>query len=191
MKVGLYFGSFNPIHHGHLIIANHILNEGLVRKIWFVVSPQNPLKETHSLLAETHRLHLVNTAIEHDDRMKALDIEFMLPKPSYTSVTLAHLSEKYTQHQFYIIMGGDSFQNIKRWKNYGYILNNYPILIYNRPGFSIDPSVTTARTVLINAPLLELSATTIRQLIREKKSLKYLLPDSVISEIEKGGYYRK
>ncbi|GAB3419870.1 nicotinate (nicotinamide) nucleotide adenylyltransferase [Niabella aquatica] len=190
MKIGLYFGSFNPIHHAHLIIANHILNEGLVHKIWFVVSPHNPLKETSSLLEENHRLHLVNTAIENDNRMKATDIEFSLPRPSYTAVTLAHLAEKYPHHQFAVIMGGDSFQNIKRWKNYTYILDNYEILIYNRQGFIVEVE-NNAKISILNAPLLELSATEIRKLIRKKKSLKYLLPDSVITEIEKGGYYRK
>lgn len=190
MKIGLYFGSFNPIHHAHLIIASHILNEGMADKVWFVVSPHNPLKETGSLLNENHRYHLVNLAIEGDERLKASDIEFTLPRPSYTSVTLAHLSEKYPQHQFSVIMGGDSFQNIKRWKNYEYILNNYPVLIYNRPGFEIKQNIP-GNITLLNAPLLELSATQIRQLIREKKSVKYMLPASVIEEIEKGGYYRK
>ncbi len=190
MKIGLYFGSFNPIHHAHLLIASHILNENRVDKVWFVVSPHNPLKETQSLLNENHRYHLVNLAIEEDDRMRASDIEFTLPRPSYTSVTLAHLSEKYPQHRFSIIMGGDSFQNIRKWKNYQYILDNYPILVYNRPGFAIEEDIGQNIQVL-NAPLLELSATRIRQLIREKKSIKYMLPDNVIEEIEKGGYYRK
>jgi len=161
-----------------------------VNKVWFVVSPHNPLKETSSLLDENHRLHLVNTAIENDNRMKATDIEFSLPRPSYTAVTLAHLTEKYPQHQFVVTMGSDSFQNIKRWKNYTYILDNYEILIYNRPGFTVNTQNHLKITVL-DAPLLELSATEIRKLIKEKKSLKYLLPNNVIAEIEKGGYYRK
>ncbi|WP_114790288.1 nicotinate (nicotinamide) nucleotide adenylyltransferase [Niabella yanshanensis] len=190
MTIGLYFGSFNPIHHAHLIIANHILNEKLADKVWFVVSPHNPLKETSSLLEENHRLHLVRTAIEDDSRMKASDIEFTLPRPSYTVVTLTHLTERYPQYQFKVIMGGDSFQNIRKWKNYEFILQHYPILVYNRPGFEIDNSLSDHVTVL-NAPLLELSATAIRKLIKEKKSLKYLLPEKVITEIEKGGYYRK
>lgn len=190
MVIGLYFGSFNPIHHAHLIIANHILNENLVQKIWFVVSPHNPLKETSSLLAENNRLHLVQTAIEDNDNMRAIDIEFTLPRPSYTAVTLTHLSEKYPQYQFKLIMGGDSFQNIKKWKNYEFILNNYSLLIYNRPGFDLPQNLPGNITIL-NAPLLELSATAIRKLVRDKKSLKYLLPDRVIAEIEKGGYYRK
>lgn len=190
MKVGLYFGSFNPIHHGHLIIASHILNEKLVDRIWFVLSPHNPLKETSSLLNENHRFHLVNIATEEDNRLKASDVEFSLPRPSYTSVTLAHLSEKYPQHQFSVIMGGDSFQNIQKWKNYEYILNNYQILVYNRPGFELKDNINH-NVVILNAPLLEISSTHIRKLIKEKKSIKYLLPENVIEELEKGGYYRK
>ena len=190
MKIGLYFGSFNPIHQGHLIIASHLLNENLIDKVWFVVSPQNPLKETRSLLNENHRLHLVNIAIENDDRMRASDIEFTLARPSYTSITLSHLTEKYPQHQFSVIMGGDSIQNIRKWKNFEYILNNYPILVYNRPGY-IVPEDIDGNIQVINAPLLEISATHIRQLIREKKSAKYMVPAAVLEEIEKGGYYRK
>ncbi|SDD76215.1 nicotinate (nicotinamide) nucleotide adenylyltransferase [Niabella drilacis] len=190
MKIGLFFGSFNPIHHAHLIIANHILNQELVNKVWLVVSPHNPLKETASLLNENQRLHLTRLAIDNDTRMQATDIEFTLPRPSYTAVTLAHLSEKYPQHDFSLIMGGDSFQNIEKWKNYKYILENFNILIYNRPGFETDTRLSN-RITLLDAPLLELSATHIRQLIKAKKSIRYLLPEAVIEEIEKAGYFRK
>ncbi|WP_300602012.1 nicotinate (nicotinamide) nucleotide adenylyltransferase [Niabella sp.] len=190
MKIGLFFGSFNPIHHGHLIIANHVLNEGLVEKIWFVVSPHNPLKETASLLNENQRLHLTRLAIDADTRMQVTDIEFTLPRPSYTAVSLAYLTEKYPQHEFAVILGGDSFQNIKKWKNHNYIINNFNIFIYNRPGFIIDATLSDKLKVL-DAPLLEISATAIRQLIRNKKSIRYLLPELVIEEIEKSGYFRK
>ena len=114
MNIGLFFGSFNPVHHGHLIIANHILNEAVVDKIWFVVSPHNPLKETKSLLNENQRYYLTDLAVADDDRMRVTDVEFSLERPSYTSVTLAYLTEKYPQHRFFVIMGGDSFQNIKK-----------------------------------------------------------------------------
>lgn len=190
MKIGLFFGSFNPIHHAHLIIAKYIINLHLADKVWFIVSPHNPLKETNSLLNENHRLHLVNLAIQNEPDLKVSDVEFHLPRPSYTSHTLAHLKDKYPDISFSIIMGGDSFLNIKKWKNYNYIINNYNIIIYNRPGFEIDNTLG-AKLTYTNAPLLELSATSIRQLIREKKSIRYLLPDNVIEEIEKGGYYRK
>ena len=125
MKIGLYFGSFNPIHNGHLIIANHILNETALKKIWFVVSPQNPLKKSDTLLNSYDRLHLVKKAIENDNRLWATDIEFHLPKPSYTVTTLTYLTEKHPDHEFSIIIGSDSFQNLHRWKNYETIVRHY------------------------------------------------------------------
>src|SRR5215211_1540840 len=166
MKIGLYFGSFNPIHIGHLIIANHVLNETDVTKIWFMVSPQNPFKESHSLLNEYNRLYLVQKAVEKDDRLRAIDIEFNLPKPSYTSATLAYLQEKYPDYQFYVIMGSDSFQNLKKWKNYESITSRYTIIIYKRPGFEVVNDLK-ADILLLNAPLLEISATAIRELVKE------------------------
>ena len=190
MRIGLFFGSFNPIHHAHLIIAKYIINQSLVDKVWFIVSPHNPLKESKSLLNENHRIHLVNLAIEGELDLKASDVEFFLPRPSYTSHTLNHLKEKYPNNEFFVIMGGDSFQNITKWKNFEYIINNYNIIVYNRPGFIIDNTLN-AQLIIADAPLLELSATEIRQLIKDKKNVRYLLPDNVIEEIEKGGYSRK
>ncbi len=190
MNIGLYFGSFNPVHVGHLIIANYILNETELDKIWFVVSPQNPFKQSATLLNEYQRLHLVRLATEDDDRIKASDIEFSLPKPSYTVNTLAYLSEKYPEYKFSIIMGGDSFQNLDKWKNFEVIVKNYRIFIYHRPGFEIT-NTFGADHVILNAPLLELSATAIRQMIRTGKSVRYLLPEKVLDEIEKGGYYKQ
>lgn len=190
MKIGLFFGSFNPIHTGHLIIANHLLNHTDLQKIWLVVSPQNPFKESKTLLNEYDRLHLVQAAIEEDDRLKASDVEFSLAKPSYTANTLLQLTEKYPQHEFSIIMGGDSFQNLSKWKNADYIIKHFPIHVYNRPGFPINNSIS-AQLFEANAPLLEISATEVRALIREGKSVRYLLPENVREEIEKGGYYKK
>lgn len=190
MKIGLYFGSFNPVHTAHLIIANHILNETDIEKIWLVVSPHNPLKEEKGLLNEYHRLHLVKTAISDDARMRASDIEFSLPKPSYTTATLAYLKEKHPEHEFCIIMGGDSFQNLHKWKNYEVIVNDYDVYVYNRPGFEIKNTLN-ARLHIVDAPLLQLSATQIRQYIKEGKSIRYLVPENVREEIEKGGYYKK
>ena len=190
MSIGLYFGSFNPIHAGHLIIANHILNESDIQKIWFVVSPHNPFKESDSLLNEYHRLHLVQKAIDDDPRMKASDIEFGLPKPSYTIHTLAYLEEKYPMHRFSIIMGSDSFQNIGKWKNAEVIIANYPIIIYKRPGFEVDNRWKATITVM-DAPLLEISATHIRELIRQGKSIRYLVPPAVEEEILAGGYFKR
>lgn len=190
MKIGLYFGSFNPVHTGHLIIASHVLNETDIEKIWFVVSPQNPFKEESGLLNEFHRLHLVRVATEDDNRIKATDIEFGLPKPSYTVNTLAWLREKYPEHEFCIIMGSDSFQNLHKWKNYEVIIRDHDIYVYNRPGFEVVNNIG-ARLHLLQAPLLQLSATAIRRNIREGKSIRYMVTEKVLEEIEKGGYYKK
>jgi nicotinate-nucleotide adenylyltransferase len=190
MKVGLYFGSFNPIHTGHLIIANHILNETDLKKVWFMVSPQNPFKTSHSLLNEYDRFHLVQKAIEGDLRLKASDIEFSLPKPSYTVATLAYLKEKYPNYEFSIIMGSDSFQNLSKWKNPEVIVRDYPIIIYRRPGFEISNEMS-ARIKIMDAPLLEISATHIRELIREGKSIRYLVPLAVEEEIAASAYFKK
>lgn len=187
MNIGLYFGSFNPIHTGHLLIASHVADSGLIEKVWFVVSPQNPLKPSNSLLNEYDRLHMVNLAIEDDDRFKASDVEFKLPKPSYTIDTLTHLKEKYPQHQFSIIMGSDSYSNLHNWKNHALLQKNYPILVYNRPGFVVESS---SMVHVLKAPLLEISSTTIRKAIQQKRSIRYMLPDSVRKEIEKTGYYK-
>jgi nicotinate-nucleotide adenylyltransferase len=190
MKIGLYFGSFNPVHVAHLIIANHILNETEIEKIWFVVSPQNPFKSESSLLNEYHRLHLVRLATEDDNRIKASDIEFNLPKPSYTSLTLAWLAEKHPEHNFHIIMGSDSFQNLPKWKNAESIIKNYPIYVYLRNGFPVTDQLG-AKVHLLDAPLLQISATLIRKWLREGKPVRYMVPDKVLDEIEKGGYYKK
>lgn len=191
MQIGLYFGSFNPIHHGHLIIANYILQHTGLDQIWFVVSPQNPLKPVATLLNEYHRLYLVNVAVEGENKLKASDIEFKLPKPSYTVDTLAYLQEKYPAYQFALIMGSDSFQNLPKWKNYKYILENFPIYVYKRPHHESLPEYPGAKKiVIVEAPLLPISATHIRKNIKEGKSIRYLLPDAVRDEIERNGYYR-
>jgi nicotinate-nucleotide adenylyltransferase len=190
MKIGLYFGSFNPIHIGHLIIANHILNETDLQKVWFMVSPQNPFKKSEGLLNEYDRLHLVQKAIERDERLKASDIEFSLPKPSYTVHTLAYLTEKYPTYQFSIIMGSDGFQNLGKWKNADVIIRDYPVIIYERPGFTIDNTLG-ARVQEMDAPLLEISATYIRELIKSGKSIKYLVPPGVEEEISSFSFFKK
>lgn len=182
MKIGLYFGSFNPIHIGHLIIANHVLNTTDLKNIWFVVSPQNPFKPSHTLLNEFDRLHLVRTSLEDDDRMRAIDIEFSLPKPSYTATTLAYLSEKYPQHEFSIIMGSDSAQNLPKWNNAAFILSHYALIIYRRPGFKV-PEALAPRMEVLDAPLLDISATHIRKLVSQGKSIRYLVPQKVEEEI--------
>jgi nicotinate-nucleotide adenylyltransferase len=190
MNIGLYFGSFNPIHIGHLIIANHVLNETSINKIWFIVSPQNPFKESKTLLNEFDRLHLVRLATQDDNRIKCSDIEFTLPKPSYTSNTLTFLSEKYPEHQFSLIMGSDSYQNLDKWKNYETIINNYPVYVYKREGHEIKKSFDK-EAVILNAPIIQISASQIREYIRSAKSIRYLVPEIVREEIESRKFYKQ
>ena len=189
MKVGLYFGSFNPVHVGHLIIANHIINNTDLTQVWFVVSPQNPFKNSASLLNEYHRLHMVNIAIDGENRLRASNVEFKLPKPSYTIDTLTYLKEKYPEYEFAIIMGSDGFQNLDKWKNYQLLVKNYPFYIYKRPGFEVTETFG-ANVIILNAPLLDISSTAIRNMVKEKKSIRFLVPDAVKEEIERNAYYR-
>lgn len=190
MNIGLYFGSFNPIHIGHLIIANHVLNETEIEKIWFIVSPQNPFKESKTLLNEFDRLHLVRLATENDNRIKCSDIEFTLPKPSYTSNTLTFLSEKYPDQRFAIIMGSDSYQNLDKWKNFKAIIDNYEIYVYKRKDDEIKRMIGN-EPIILNAPLIEISASQIRENIKTGKSIRYLVPEVVREEIETRKFYRQ
>ena len=186
MKVGLFFGSFNPIHTGHLIIANHIANY-YVDQVWFIISPQNPFKSARDLLKAEARLSLVKIAIEKDDRFKASDIEFKLPVPSYTIDTLTILSKQYRDCEFFIVLGSDNYNEISKWKSAEEITSNYKFLIYERPGFSISK----LNSGYINdSPLLNISSTKIRNLIREDKSFKYLVPECVHEAIKKNGYFK-
>lgn len=190
MKIGLYFGSFNPIHHGHLIIARHILNTESLDQVWFVVSPQNPFKESSTLLNEYHRLYLVQLATEHDVQLKASDFEFKLPRPSYTIDTLTYLKEEYPKHQFSVIMGSDSFKNLDKWKNGSIIKRDHPILVYIRPGHEMIENYEDQSVKILHAPLLDISSSYIREQIKKGKSIRYLVPDLVLEEIEKNGYYK-
>jgi nicotinate-nucleotide adenylyltransferase len=189
MNIGLYFGSFNPIHHGHLIIANYIATNTTVDQVWMVVSPQNPLKPQSGLANEYHRLHWVRQSIEGAAKLKVSDIEFKLPKPSYTIDTLTYLKEKYPQYTFSIIMGADSFQNLEKWKNYKELILHYKIYIFNRPGFPVTNTID-ANIEIINAPLLEISSTVIRKMVAQKKSVKYWLPNEIIEEVENCTLYK-
>ncbi|MBX9782755.1 MAG: nicotinate-nucleotide adenylyltransferase [Chitinophagaceae bacterium] len=189
MKVGLYSGSFNPVHNGHLIIAQHVLNETDLEQVWFIISPQNPFKQQKSLLNEYDRLHLVSLAIEGSANLKASDIEFKLTRPSYTINTLTYLTEKYPKHHFSVIMGSDSLQNLTEWKNAHQIMDRFPVYVYERRGFAIsNPGVKELHET--KAPLLDISSTHIRNLIRDNKSIRYLVPDIVKEEIERNQYYK-
>jgi nicotinate-nucleotide adenylyltransferase len=188
MIVGLYFGSFNPIHIGHLIIADFVAANTQVKQVWFVVSPQNPLKKSSTLLNEYDRLHLVNTAIEGNPSFRASNVEFLLPRPSYTIDTLTYLKEKYPSYSFLPIIGSDSLLNIQQWKNSELLLEQYSFLVYERPGFKVMDLMKNV--VLLKAPLLEISSTHIRANIKEERSIRYLVTDKVREEIERNRYYK-
>jgi nicotinate-nucleotide adenylyltransferase len=189
MNVGLFFGSFNPIHTGHLIIASEVVYKVKLDQVWMMVSPQNPHKKNNSLLNEWHRLHLVQLAVEENHKLKASSIEFKLPRPSYTSTTLAYLKENYPQHRFCIIMGSDSFSNLEKWHNYKYIIENFRLIVYKRPGFEIQNKIKADLTIL-DSSLLEVSSTKIREKIKIGAPIDYWVPKSVAEEIYKNNYYK-
>lgn len=183
MEIGLYFGSFNPVHTGHLIIANHILNFTAIDEVWMVISLQSPFKQRSNLIDNYDRLNLVELAIGENDRLKPCTIEFELPAPSYTIDTLTYLKEKYPFHHFTLIMGSDNLESFNHWKNFDVILKYYKILVYMRPGFENVPFLNHPSVSTLNAPLLEISSSFIRKLISEGKSIQYLVPDKVRNEI--------
>lgn len=190
-SVGLFFGSFNPIHTGHLIIANYLLNEAHVDEIWFVVSPQNPLKERKNLLSDHHRLEMVNRAIEDNDKMRSCDVEFKMPIPSYTIDTLKVLFDKYPAKDFSLIMGSDNLLSLHKWKNYQSILQTTRILVYPRPGSEVEDPHLHPSVTLTQAPFIELSSSMVRQFIKEKKSIKYIVPSVVEKYIQEMHFYEK
>jgi nicotinate-nucleotide adenylyltransferase len=190
MKIGLFFGSFNPIHVGHLIIANYMATQTDLAQVWLVVSPQNPLKLKNTLARDRDRLNMVRIAIEDNPQLKASDIEFKLPIPSYTIDTLAHLEEKYPQHEFALIMGGDNLGSLQKWKNYEKILRGYDIYVYKRPQFDLGEFATHPRVKLFDAPMMDISATYIRQCLVEGKSVQYLVTDGVKKYLEESKIYK-
>lgn len=189
MRVGLYFGSFNPVHVGHLIIATHVINNTELQQVWFVVSPQNPFKKSATLLNANQRLNMVRLAIEGETKLKASNVEFKLPIPSYTIDTLIYLKEKYPKNEFAIIMGSDGFKNLDKWKNYETLIKEYKFYIYKRSDFDVINTLG-AQIVIMDAPMLDISSTRIRKLLKEKKSIRYLVPDIIKEEIENNNYYK-
>lgn len=179
MKVGLFFGSFNPIHIGHLIIANIAYQLTDLDEVWFVVSPQNPFKKNKNLLHEFDRIDLVREAIADEYHFRACDVEFDLPKPSYTVDTLAVLTDKYPQHHFSLILGEDNLSTFGKWKNYRVILEDFGLIVYPRPNSKETDLVSHPNVKMIEAPQMDISATLIRKMVREGKSIRYLVPDAV------------
>lgn len=189
MKIGLFFGSFNPIHVGHLIIANYMAENTDLDKVWLVVSPHNPHKKRETLADDADRLYLVELATAGNPNLQASDIEFDLEKPSYTVHTLAYLKEQQPEDEFVLIMGGDNLATLHKWKNYEYILKNHQIYVYRRPNFELGELINHANIHLFEVPMMEISSTFVRQLVAAQKSIRYLVPDEVAEEIERTGLY--
>ncbi len=189
-KIGLFFGSFNPIHIGHLIIANVMAENTDLNKVWLVVSPQNPLKPSKGLLHEFDRFDMAKTAVADHYKIEVSDVEFHLPKPSFTIHTLAYLSEKHPDKEFKIIMGHDNLESFKKWKNYEQILEQYELYVYPRPDVTNTELTRHPHVKMIEAPLLDISATYIRQCIKANKSIRYLVPESVENMIRLKNFYR-
>jgi len=204
MKVGLYFGTFNPIHIGHLIISNYMADYTDLDEVWLVVSPQNPLKKKKSLLEDYHRLAIVRVAIEDNDNLRESDIEFKMPRPSYTADTLAYLKEKYPNNEFHLIMGEDNLRTFHKWKNYEYILENHKIFVYPRVltiqeeqeveqiGYLPANELQNHKNITFceDAPVMKVSSSFIRQAIKDKKDVRYLLTDTVYKYIDEMNFYK-
>lgn len=196
-KIGLYFGSFNPVHIGHLAIAGYMTEFGGLDQVWFVVSPHNPLKKKETLLADNHRYYMAQLAIGDSDRLKVSDIEFKLPVPSYTIDTLTYLNEKYPVNEFCLVMGEDNLFTLHKWKNVTDLVKKYPIYVYPRPVSIKPPSVLLDQILLsadihsVDAPLMEISGTFIREGIRNGKDMSYFLPATVWRYIKEMHFYEK
>jgi nicotinate-nucleotide adenylyltransferase len=191
MKIGLFFGSFNPVHIGHMAIANYMAEYTDLQQVWFIVSPHNPLKKKSSLLADQQRLHMVRLAIGDTNKYKASNIEFKLPQPSYTVVTLAHLKEKYPQHEFALLLGSDNLGTFPKWKNYEHILNEYELYIYPRPGQDGGVLKDHPKVKWTEAPYMDISSTFIREGIKQKKDVRFFLPSATWEYLKEMHFYEK
>lgn len=190
MKIGLYFGSFNPVHCGHMVIAGYMAEFTDLDQVWFVVSPHNPLKLKHTLLQDYHRLSMVKIAIGDNRKLKASDIEFKLPKPSYTINTLVHLIEKHPANQFVLIMGSDNLDTFNKWKNYEQILEQVELYVYPRKNSTESEFLKHPKVKIISAPIMELSSSFIRESIKNKKDVQYMVPEKVWEFVEEMNFYR-
>lgn len=191
MRIGLFFGSFNPIHIGHLVIADYMATQTDLDRVWLVVSPQNPLKPKKTLARDHDRLHLVRLGIGDHPKLRASDVEFQLPKPSYTVDTLAFLQEQYPEHEFVLIMGGDNLGSLHLWKNYTHLLAGHDIYVYARPGYALGELADHPRVRVFEPPPLDISATYIRDCIKRGQSVRYLVPDAVWEYLQSGTMYRR
>lgn len=190
-KTGLYFGSFNPIHTGHMIIASYMVEFTDLEEVWLVISPHNPLKEKKSLLADHHRLALANIAVEDEPRIRTTNIEFKMPQPSYTIDTITRLEEKYPEREFILIAGTDIFPTFHKWKNYEELLNRCKIYVYNRPGYSAGEYSNHPSIRIYKAPLMEISSSFIRKSIAKGKDMRYFLPERVYKYIREMHFYEE
>jgi nicotinate-nucleotide adenylyltransferase len=191
MKIGLFFGSFNPVHNGHMVIASYMAEFTDLDQVWFVVSPHNPLKEKQSLLKDYHRLRLVDIAIGEYRKLKSSNIEFSLPQPSYTVHTLSYLMEKHKGHDFALLLGADNLETFKKWKNWEQILELVELYVYPRKGSDGGELLHHPKVKVVDAPMMELSATFIRNAIRDKKDVRYMLPSQVWEYVKEMHFYEK
>ncbi len=193
MKIGLYFGTFNPIHLGHLIIANHMAEHTDLEQIWMVVTPHNPLKKKSSLLDDYHRLQMVHLATEDYPKLKPSDIEFKLSQPNYTVNTLAHLHDKFPNHEFSLIMGEDNLKSLHKWKNFEFLLENHDIYVYPRVSEVTEVAQLKdhPRVKMVDAPVVEISSTFIRDNIKKHKNIQPLLPTKVWNYVDHNLFYTK
>lgn len=188
-KTGLFFGSFNPVHIGHMAIANYMVEFTDLSQLWFVVSPQNPFKKKTQLLADHHRLELVNQAIGDSNLFRVSNVEFNMPRPSYTIDTLTYLKEKYADHEFVLIMGSDNLPSIHKWKNYELLLKNHQVYVYPRPGVDAGDFLHLGDITIVDAPLMEISSSFIRKSISQKKDISYFLPVNVSEYVKEMHFY--
>ena len=190
-KIGLFFGSYNPVHVGHMIIANYMATQTPLREVWLIVSPHNPFKPKRTLARDYDRLHLVQLAIGDNAHLRASDVEFGLPQPSYTVDTLAYLKEKYPEKQFALIMGGDNLTTLHKWKNYELLLRDYEVFVYSRPSYQhVELAEHPNVHLYEDVPLMEISSSYIRDCIRDGKSVQYLVPDAVFQYLQTSNLYR-
>jgi nicotinate-nucleotide adenylyltransferase len=190
-KTGLFFGSFNPIHIGHLALANYMLSFTDLDEVWFVISPHNPLKDKQSLLAQNHRLYMVKLAVENHPKFKASDIEFKLSQPSYTINTLTYLKEKYPKKNFNLIMGMDNLQNFHKWKNYEQILDKHSIYVYPRQYSNAGSFINHPNIKITEAPVMEISSSFIRKAVLDKKDVSCFMPEKVAAYVSEMNFYKK